>query len=162
MIDNRTKVDALKDLGEKITGATIDVKENETIVGVIDKIASNYSGGGSVSEDGDIILKTAIDPTQTQIAITDSQDIAVLNSWVVRIGEKSTDIPKNVIVSANQSGTIGANIFKIGLVMVNGSMGYFAGGVTTLSFIDGNPQTITKSILLTNEGQQNNWVMLLA
>lgn len=162
MIDNRTKVDALKDLGEKITGTTIGVKENETIVGVIDKITSNYSGGGSVSEDGDIILKTAIDPTQSQIAITDSQDIAVLNSWVARIREKSTDLPKNVIVSANQSGTISANIFKIGMVMVNGSMGYFAGGVTILSFIDGNSQTITKSILLTNEGSPDTWVMLFA
>lgn len=42
----RTKVDALKDLGEKVTGQTIGVEENETIVGVLDKITAEYSGGG--------------------------------------------------------------------------------------------------------------------
>lgn len=38
MIQTRTKVDALKDLGEKMTGETINVEENETIVGILDKI----------------------------------------------------------------------------------------------------------------------------
>lgn len=46
MIQTRTKVDALKDLGEKVTGATLPSEENETIVGMIDKIAENYSGDG--------------------------------------------------------------------------------------------------------------------
>lgn len=43
----RTKVDALKDLGEKVTGSTLDIPENETIVGILDKITDKYSGGGS-------------------------------------------------------------------------------------------------------------------
>lgn len=45
-MDIRTKVDALKDLGEKVTGATLVPEENETVVGMIDKIAEHYEGGG--------------------------------------------------------------------------------------------------------------------
>lgn len=46
MGNERTKVDALKKLGEKVTGATLVASENETVVGMIDKIADSYSGGG--------------------------------------------------------------------------------------------------------------------
>lgn len=47
MENTRTKIDALKDLGDKVTGQSIVMDENETIVGMIDKITANYEGGGS-------------------------------------------------------------------------------------------------------------------
>lgn len=46
MSETRTKVDALVDLGKKITGQDINAEENETIVGMLDKITKNYTGGG--------------------------------------------------------------------------------------------------------------------
>ena len=51
MSDVRTKVDALKDLGEKITGKTITIDENETVVSILDKITENYDGGDTPTED---------------------------------------------------------------------------------------------------------------
>ena len=47
MGDVRTKIEALKDLGDKVTGKTINVEENDTIVGMIDKIAKNYKAPSS-------------------------------------------------------------------------------------------------------------------
>lgn len=39
---DRTKIDALKDLGEKITGKTLTITDDDTIVTVLDKITENY------------------------------------------------------------------------------------------------------------------------
>lgn len=43
----RTKVDALKDLGEKITGKTFG--NEDTVVEMIDEITKNYDGGSTPS-----------------------------------------------------------------------------------------------------------------
>ena len=40
----RTKVEALKDLGEKVTGKTIAIEEKDTIVSMLDKITKAYKG----------------------------------------------------------------------------------------------------------------------
>lgn len=77
----RTKVDALKELGEKITGSTLVAEENETIVGMIDKIAENYSGGGSGG--GADVLKLNTEFTGTlpiELEIEDTEDIEKLNA----------------------------------------------------------------------------------
>lgn len=57
MNDTRTKVDAIKELGEKITGKTLDA--HDTIVEMIDEITKNYEGS---SQSGDFLT---IDTTQT-------------------------------------------------------------------------------------------------
>ena len=57
MDDTRTKVDALKELGEKVTGKTLDA--HDTVVEMIDEITKNYEGG---SQSGDFMT---IDTTQT-------------------------------------------------------------------------------------------------
>lgn len=53
MSDTRTKVDALKDLGEKLTGKTIEIEENETIVSMLDKITAKYNEVDWVTVDVD-------------------------------------------------------------------------------------------------------------
>lgn len=81
MANARTKVDALKDLGEKVTGATLVADENETIVGMIDKITDNYSGGGE--NGGASVLKLNTEFVGTlpiQLEVEDTEDIENLNA----------------------------------------------------------------------------------
>lgn len=82
MADTRTKVDALKDLGEKVTGNTLEVGENETIVGMLDKIADNYSGGGSGGSSEEILLNASLEWLSGEsIEITDADEMAKLNRF---------------------------------------------------------------------------------
>jgi len=91
MKNDRTKVDALKDLGEKVTGATLTPDENETVVGIIDKIAENYSGGGSGSNILIYKINTNLynfNPDEpSPIAITDEQDIETFETIAENFGE---------------------------------------------------------------------------
>ena len=47
MNDTRTKVDAIRELGEKVTGK--ELEPQDTIVEMIDEITKNYEGGGSAN-----------------------------------------------------------------------------------------------------------------
>lgn len=66
----RTKVDALKDLGEKITGETINVGENETIVEILDKITEQ----GSTPISSNVITSIWRGTEAEYEAITNPQD----------------------------------------------------------------------------------------
>lgn len=91
-MEQRTKVDALKDLGEKVTGTNIGITENETIVEMLDKITANYNGGGS-SGGNTLIYKINTNlynynPDEPNpIAITDDQDIETLETIIENFGE---------------------------------------------------------------------------
>lgn len=158
MANEKTKAQALKELGEKITGKTLT--SDNTVVGMIDQITNNYSGGGSGGE-SDIVLKTAIDASKATNPITDTEDIALLNNWVTRINNKSTDVPRTLfMVSDNEAGTIQVDIFNICTIMVNGNFGYFSGGALTGQIGSGALESVTRSFIITNEG--NDWVMLFS
>mgnify|MGYP003289663472 CR=1 FL=1 len=81
MSETRTKVDALKDLGEKVTGKTINTDENETIVGILDKIANDYEGGGSASQENIILTGDISWLTGGGTTFEDEEDIAKLEHY---------------------------------------------------------------------------------
>lgn len=81
MIQTRTKVDALKDLGEKVTGATLPSEENETIVGMIDQIAEAYTGGGSSSSPLITIHISEGDVSSNPTEIDNESDIEQLEKF---------------------------------------------------------------------------------
>lgn len=101
MAEMRTKVDALKDLGEKVTGATLVADENETIVGMIDKIADNYSGGGSGGGQNIAILPIVLEEESSYITIEDETTIKELEK--VRDYYIATGIPPQIFYGDDQT-----------------------------------------------------------
>lgn len=115
MKNDRTKVDALKDLGEKVTGATLTPSENETVVGIIDKIADNYSGGGTSGgskifyinqalasenwEENKTLSAYILKDTATEVKQElDRVATALRQELYVPIGRKSSDKTPSIII----------------------------------------------------------------
>lgn len=106
----RTKVDALKELGEKVTGSTLVAEENETIVGMIDKIAENYSGGG---ESGGIPK------------ITENTNMTTLDGGLYAIEVGTSTISLQYGNDASKSFSIGGyNGISAYLMILNGQSKY--------------------------------------
>lgn len=80
MENTRTKVEALKDLGDKVTGTTINIEQNETIVGMLDKITENYTGGSGGSGSSIVLNGTTDWISVKNTPITDDENVAKLNS----------------------------------------------------------------------------------
>lgn len=99
MGNDRTKVDALKDLGEKVTGATLVPSENETIVGMIDKIANKYSGGGSGGSGSSALVLSTIPPYDDDIPvdINDASDLEQLEALKNQYLTGGKNLPTQVI-----------------------------------------------------------------
>lgn len=66
MANEKTKTKALKELGEKVTGKTLN--NNATVVGMLNQIADNYSGG---SGGGGILTINFNCPEEEQRAVYD-------------------------------------------------------------------------------------------
>lgn len=94
----RSIVDALVDLGEKITGKPIEVQDKdlmvygEDVTEVIDEITKNYEAGGGGAQK-DFTLNADISWLSGQeTVITDKENVAKLNEFksLVANGEKPT------------------------------------------------------------------------
>lgn len=120
----RTKVDALKDLGNKLTGSTLATRANETVVGMIDKITSNYEGGGSGTEE--ILLEANMSwLSGEEVTITDTEIIAQL--------ERFRDLYLN-----KKSVKLGFVLDNKKLYCINTGFGSIAGNYNEFEFLSSN------------------------
>lgn len=101
----RSIVDALVDLGEKVTGKPIEVQDKdlmvygEDVTEVIDEITKNYEasgGGGGESGYKIAINNTTISNTKTEI--TNVEDLAIVKNAFDKITEDITDVPNYIAV----------------------------------------------------------------
>lgn len=106
MSDARTKVDALKDLGEKITGKTITIDENETIVSIIDKITENYDGGDTPTEDTKTIEGTSsyADISVSNVTLTKAGSLLTIQGEITNIAEVDVSLATMSLVFTNADG----------------------------------------------------------
>lgn len=88
MANEKTKAQALKDLGEKVTGKTLT--SDNTIVGMLDQITDNYSGGSGSGANSYILQGNVTWMSGEAVEITDEENLAQLNGFknAIARGEK--------------------------------------------------------------------------